>query len=189
MAIITTILPVFLLIALGWITIHNKLIDAQGLTACKTLVTHYVFPALLFMETAYTAPGEIIEPRWIAAFFIAMAIIWALSFFANKWFFKKDVKSSAILAMLCAFPNMGGMGIPFLLQLIGAAAIISVARANFVISLTLIPLTIVLLSFDANAKNSLIATIGAAMWLALKKPLFLAVFRHSKDPSFLITLR
>ena len=47
------------------------------------------------------------------------------------------------------------MGIPFLTHLIGLTAVVSVARANFIIALTLIPLTIFLMEINKNQKDEM----------------------------------
>jgi hypothetical protein len=78
-------------------------------------------------------------------------------------------------AMLCAFPNMGGMGIPFLLHLIGSSALISVAKANFVVSLTLIPVTIFLLELRPSSSQKKIEVFIQAFISSIKKPMFIAV--------------
>ena len=174
--VINAILPVFLLIFIGWFTLHKGIITQAGTSACKTLVTSYVFPALLFMETAYTDPKKIIELKWLGAFLLAMFLIWLICFCTNKVGFSKSVKSSSLLSLLCTFPNMGGMGIPFLLHMIGNTALISVVRANFVVALTLIPLTIVLLELQTKNNVSLLRKIYQAIWRSIKKPLFLSVF-------------
>ncbi|OCG14994.1 hypothetical protein A9G09_04940 [Gilliamella sp. wkB292] len=73
---------------------------------------------------------------------------------------------------------MGGMGVPFLTLMLGASSTISVAIANFVVALSLIPMTIFLLEL-CHTKVSGGKVTGNMIFSAVKnslmKPMFLAV--------------
>jgi malonate transporter and related proteins len=173
--IINSILPVFILIFIGWVSVKYNIVDKSSRKVCSTLVSGYVFPALLFTETANADPADLLDYKWISAFFVAMAIIWSISFFSGIKVFKQNIKNSSMQAMLCAFPNMGGMRIPFLLQVIGVGALLSVAKANFVVALTLIPVTLVLLELDSTSSQSKFKIFIKAISKSLRKPMLLAV--------------
>ncbi|HJO94956.1 MAG TPA: AEC family transporter [Victivallales bacterium] len=173
--ILNSILPVFILIFIGWSSVKFKIVDSSARRVCSTLVSGYVFPALLFIETANAAPSDILDIKWITAFFVAMFLIWGISFFFGIKVFKQNIKESSMQAMLCAFPNMGGMGIPFLMQVIGVSALLSVAKANFVVALTLIPLTLILLELDSSSSATKREMFIKAILKSLKKPMFIAV--------------
>lgn len=173
--IINSILPVFIIIFIGWLSMQLNIFDSSAKQVCATLVSSYVFPALLFMETATAKPDDILDVRWMSAFFLAMLSIWVISFASGKYIFKQSTKNGAMQSMLCAFPNMGGMGIPFLLHLIGSGALISVAKANFVVSLTLIPITILLLELKPSSSQKKSKIFIQAFMKSIRKPMFLAV--------------
>ena len=173
--IVESILPVFLLIMLGWVSLKFQVVDQTAKKTCATLVSVYVFPALLLMETATTDPGKVLDLSWMSAFFLAMATIWMLVFLLGHYVFKYSIKNTAMTSMLCTFPNMAGMGIPFLTHIIGSSAIISVARANFVVSLSLIPLTLFLLEVNDSDSRRPLKAIGHALAQSIRKPMFLAV--------------
>ncbi|KFA59131.1 Auxin Efflux Carrier [Gilliamella apicola] len=80
--------------------------------------------------------------------------------------------------MLCCFPNMGGMGVPFLTLMLGASSTIFVAIANFVVALSLIPITIFLLELcDTKISGGKVTAdmVLSAVKSSLMKPMFLAV--------------
>ena len=72
---------------------------------------------------------------------------------------------------------MGGMGIPFLTHLIGTSALISIAKANLVVSLTLIPLTLILLEMsNASANKNFFTVIFGAIVSSIKNPMLIGIF-------------
>jgi malonate transporter and related proteins len=171
--------PVFLLIFLGWFAVHKKVVDKSAKAVCSTLVTDFVFPALLFNETYKAKPSEVFNGTWMLAFGIAMCSMWAIGFLSNKVLLKKDLRQSAMQGMLCSFPNMGGMGIPFLALLIGASSAISVAVANVIVAITVIPVTLFLLELGNTAENAGQASgmkiFTTSIVNSLKKPMVSAV--------------
>ncbi|WP_440683310.1 AEC family transporter [Cysteiniphilum halobium] len=173
--IINSILPVFILIFVGWCSIRFGVVGIDAKKVCAKLVSFYVFPALLFMETAKAKTSDILDYRWLLAFLTAMMLIWLVTFISSRYFFKERISNAAMQSMLCAFPNMGGMGIPFLSYVIGSSAIISVAKANFIVSIILIPLTIILLETDSGGQRGKQNLFIFAFSRSLKTPMFLAV--------------
>ena len=173
--VIDSIVPVFILIALGWLSVKLKLMSQGAKNSCASIVTHYVFPALLFMQTAKEDINKILDFKWMLAFLFTISIIWVICFIVGIYFFRQSMKNSVMQSMLCTFTNMIGMGIPFLMQIIGPSALISVAKASFVVSLTLIPLTIFLFEMSIDNNQSKLSILIAAFLKSVRKPMFLAV--------------
>ncbi|MBV8679338.1 MAG: AEC family transporter [Aquitalea sp.] len=172
--------PVFLLIYLGWIAVHKNIVDKSAKKVCATLVADFVFPALLFNETYKAKPSEVFDGTWIMAFSIAMCSMWVIGYLVNKTILRKDMRQSAMQALLCSFPNMGGMGIPFLALLIGASSAISVAVANVIVAVTIIPASLFLLELGETAGRADKTVNGfkifsSAVVKSLKKPMVAAV--------------
>lgn len=176
--VISSCLPVFLLIFLGWLCAQQKIFTKDAKKLLSGLVSNFVFPALLFVQTSHAKPSEIFDGIWIIAFFCTMAFIWIICFVVNKYILHKELKSCTINSLLCCFPNMGGLGVPFLTLILGASSTISIAVANFVVALTLIPLTIFLFelcSARVSGGEVTSAKIIDAVKNSIMKPMFLAV--------------
>ena len=177
--ILNSMAPVFILIFVGWLAAEKKIVDKGAKKVCSTLVSTFVFPALLFNETYKAKPAEIFNGTWMLAFFISIALMWAIGYCSNKYILKKDMRQSAMQAMLCSFPNMGGMGLPFLALLIGASSALSIAVANVIVACSVIPVTIFLIELGsedlADKNKSIFKFIGHAILKSLKKPMVAAV--------------
>ncbi|MDF7666792.1 AEC family transporter [Orbaceae bacterium ESL0727] len=176
--VISSCLPVFIIIFVGWLCAWKGIFPKDAKKLLSGLVSNFVFPALLLVHTSHAKPEEIFNGIWIIAFFCSMVLIWLLCFLINKYLLHKDLKSCTMISMLCCFPNMGGMGVPFLTLLLGASSTISVAIANFVVALSLIPLTIFLFELCETKISGGKITSGMvvnAVKNSLMKPMFLAV--------------
>ncbi|OCG61734.1 AEC family transporter, partial [Gilliamella sp. Fer4-1] len=176
--VVSSCLPVFLLIFLGWLCVQQGIFTKDAKKLLSGLVSNFVFPALLFVHTSHAKPSQIFNGIWMFAFFCTMSFLWIICFLTNKYILHKDLKSTAMNTMLCCFPNMGGMGVPFLTLMLGAASTISVAIANFVVALSLIPMTIFLLELcDTKMSGGKVTgdMIFSAVKNSLMKPMFLAV--------------
>jgi predicted permease len=172
--------PVFLLIFVGWLAAQKNIVDKNAKKVCSSLVTNFVFPALLFNETYQAKPSEIFNGKWMLAFFIVICVMWVIGYYSNKLILHKNTSQSAMQAMLCCFPNMGGMGLPFLALLIGASSALSIAVANVIVACSIIPVTIFLLELGSqeehSSKNtSFMNIVGFAIFKSLKKPMVAAV--------------
>lgn len=173
--IINSILPIFIIIFTGFISRYFNILDKNAHSVCAKIVTNYVFPALLFVHTATAKPEQIFDVKWMDAFLIAIIIIWLTCFCVGKIIFKQAPKDNVMQAMIGTFTDMGGMGIPFLVSIIGTGSLIAVAKANFVISLTVIPLTIFLLEYYSRPNLNKKEILAYAFIKSFKKPMFLAV--------------
>ena len=177
--IINSILPIFIIIFFGWLTRRLNIVGNDAHKTCAKLVTVFVFPALLFMQTASAKPNEIFDLRWMGAFFISILIIWIICFAVGRAVFKQAPKDSVMQAMIYTFTDMGGLGIPFLMQIICSTALLSVAKANFVVNITLIPITIFLLELYSKSSISKKQILLIAIYRTIKKPMFLAIILGS----------
>ncbi|MDR3426529.1 AEC family transporter [Silvimonas sp.] len=173
--------PVFLLIYLGWLAVQKGIVDKSAKKVCSTLVSDFVFPALLFENTYKAKPSEVFDLTWMLAFCLAMCSMWVVAYLINKVVLRKDIRQSAMQAMLSSFPNMGGMGIPFLALLIGASSAISVAVGNVIVAVTVIPATLFLLELGSALAGETDKSVSGwqifthAVIKSLKKPMVMAV--------------
>jgi malonate transporter len=98
------------------------------------------------------------------------------TYYAARLFRKEPANGSAVLALTLGFPNLAGVGLPLLAALYGAQASISVAIGLAVGSVTITPLTLAIFesSSPVDGSRSRFENIRAAIWRALKKPVFWA---------------
>ena len=168
------LIPIFIVIFLGWIAAKRNIIPSKYSKILSTLVLNFTFPCLLFYKTATTSPSEYLNGRFIIAFGLALVGMYFLTFFLNYKVFKKELKVSTLSTMACSFPDMAFMGIPILSYLIGGTAVVAIAIGNIFTSLIFIPVTVILLDHKREqSKGQLVVLINNIKYV-LKKPLVIA---------------
>lgn len=172
--IINSIIPVFFVIFLGWLSGRNKIVGTEYKKAFADYVMMFSFPLLLFLHSYHADPKDLLDIRMVVTFTLSLMGIYVISYVASKFIFKYNSKESAQTAIVCAFPNMAFMGIPMLSSLIGPKALISIAIGNIITSLFMIPVTTIILESDKEGQSNVAAVIKASLVKCITKPLIVA---------------
>ncbi len=123
-AILSAILPVFLLIALGYGAAKRNVISAEGAKGIDAFVFHFAIPALLFRTMLAIDMGDAAPWGLWAAYYSGVAVIWAcVGVFALTVRAGVAAGGSA-MATASSFGNGLLMGIPVSLLHFGQEAVI-----------------------------------------------------------------
>jgi malonate transporter and related proteins len=120
-SILTTVLPVFGLIVLGFILAKTSIIDAAAGRGISSFVFNVAIPAFLF-RTVSTMEAQAAPPYalWFA-FFGGLAIAWAAAIFVSRRIESLDVSGGAAASMATGFGNLALLGTPLALSHFGNA--------------------------------------------------------------------
>jgi predicted permease len=143
--IVLTLVPVALVIALGWLAGKWNILDANQNGLLAALFVQFTLPAELFIGAARASPAQIENWGFLLGLALGFVVIYLLGLFLAVAVFRHDLAEGALQAMNCSFPNMAAMGIPVLGALIGPSSLLSVLVGNLVSSLVLVPVTLTLL--------------------------------------------
>jgi malonate transporter and related proteins len=118
-AILTTVLPVFGLIVLGYGFARAKIIDGAAGRGITLFVFNVAIPALLFrtvvtMEIQQAAPWAL----WIA-FFGGLSIAWVTAAVVSRYVESLNVSGGAAASMATGFGNLALLGTPLALAHFG----------------------------------------------------------------------
>ena len=118
-SILTTVLPVFGMIVLGFGFTRAKIFDAAAGRGLSLFVFNVAIPALLFktvatMGTQQGAPWEL----WIA-FFGGLAVTWVAAALVSRLVPSLDVSGGAAASMAAGFGNLALLGTPLALSHFG----------------------------------------------------------------------
>ena len=126
-AILITVVPVFLLIGLGYLAARFKLMEGAGVVGLNNFVFLFAIPALLFRTAMKVDIGASAPWRLWAAYFGAMAIIWLLAILISPKIPSLRPAGGAAAAMGSSFGNLVMMGIPLSFAHYGEAAVVPAA--------------------------------------------------------------
>jgi len=126
-AILITVVPVFLLIGLGYVAARFKLMEGAGVVGLNNFVFLFAIPALLFRTAMKVDIGASAPWRLWAAYFGAMVIIWLLAILISPKIPSLRPAGGAAAAMGSSFGNLVMMGIPLSFAHYGEAAVVPAA--------------------------------------------------------------
>ena len=126
-AILVTVVPVFLLIGLGFFAARMKLMNGAGVVGLNNFVFLFAIPALLFRTAMKVDIGASAPWRLWAAYFSAAAIVWVLAVLISPKIPSLRPAGGAAAAISASFGNLVMMGIPLSFSHYGEAAVVPAA--------------------------------------------------------------
>ncbi len=120
-AILTTVLPVFGLIALGYLLARTNIIDAAAGRGISLFVFNVAIPAFLFRSVATI--GETVAAPYALwfAFFGGLAIAWIAAACVSRFIDSLNESGGAAASMATGFGNLALLGTPLALAHFGPA--------------------------------------------------------------------
>lgn len=180
MLISTALLPVFLVMALGYLAGRGKLIDNQNVSSLNVLLMQFALPVTLFISIAKTPRSVILNNGPLALVLaLGLCITFAIVALVQSRLFKLDLGDTAVETLTIAFPNFASIGLPLLLPIFGPSAALTVAIAIAVGSVTVSPMTLAMLELakarkaDPGSTVSPLRQFGVALGHSVRKPIFL----------------
>jgi malonate transporter len=177
--IFTALVPIFFVMALGYIAGRMRTIDNHHVGEINALVMDFALPASLFAATG-SAPRSEMMAQWplFAILGAAMLIIYLPWYLFERKVSRISRGEAALQALTVAFPNIAGIGLPIASRLLGPTATVSVAVALAAGSILVSPFTLTLLELSVgkapNDAETSAARVRRALWHALTKPVVLA---------------
>jgi len=118
-AILTTVLPVFGMIVLGYGLTKARIFDLSAGKGITLFVFNVAIPALLFKTVATIDSNEAAPWGLWIAFFGGLAITWLVTAFVARFFDGLSVSGGAAASMAAGFGNLALLGTPLALSHFG----------------------------------------------------------------------
>ncbi len=114
--------PLFTLILLGYLATRLRLLPTSALPGLNTYVLYFAITAMLFQFGSQTPLSNLVNPWTAIVWLAATTIILCLGIFPGLraglgW------RDASFAGLSTASPNMGFMGIPLIVTLLGPAAV------------------------------------------------------------------
>jgi predicted permease len=170
--IVTPILPVALVILLGYAAGKRGRLSHGDSLVISRLVLGWIFPALLLVSMAATPRSQLFDVKLISATFVGIMGMY-LAVLLIGWLSRRELKAATLKGFVTAYPDAAFMGIPILQVMFGNGSIYTVLVLNVIASLLMIPLTTMLLTVAAGDSNGWTA-FRASLVQAVRRPLLWA---------------
>ncbi|MBV9252474.1 MAG: AEC family transporter [Acetobacteraceae bacterium] len=170
-SILASLIPVFLVMVLGFVAGLTKDIDNRNIGSLNALVMDFALPAALFTAMAQTPRAALIGQAHLAlVLLIAMLIVFALALAIQTRLYGTGQQESALLALTSSGPNVGSAGLPMIAALFSQSASVSVAVAVAVAAVVVTPISLMLVEAACGSGRGSITVLRSA----LLKPLVIA---------------
>ncbi len=148
---ITVLLPVLFVMGLGYWAGRAKKFDADQTKGLNELVLDFALPALMFVSTVTTTRSEMFaEIPFLLGILIAFVGLFLVVLLFSIYVLHHSLGEAALQANLVSYPSVAFVGIPIFTGLFGAPSILSNTSSNVVASLTIVPLTVVMLEIHSQ---------------------------------------
>lgn len=171
--IINAVLPLFALILAGFVAGRRGLLGRNATDTLNDFVVWMALPALLFQAMAQISWEEIRQPGYIAASALAMALIFAMCYIADRREGRR-LADASITSMAASYGNAGYMGIPLCIMVLGEASLPAVIIATLLTACILFAFSIVLIELDLQRSTTLRATLRKVSVSLIRNPLVCA---------------
>lgn len=167
------ILPFFALIGLGWIGGKTRIVTPEGMRGINGFVFYFALPALLFRALATRTPAEIWQPDILLAYGGGSLVVYGLTRVIAAKVFNLDPISQTLFSFAGTMSNVGFMGLPLIIGLLGPAAAVPLIVALAFDLIVMLSLSLLLLEGAKHAKGG--NSPGKIIRGTLTNPVVLAI--------------
>ncbi|MEM9243820.1 MAG: AEC family transporter [Pseudomonadota bacterium] len=192
LTILSVLIPVVLLVALGWFLGWRKIFDESVSNGLNLFLLNVSIPAIFFYATYKIDISNLLNPRFIAAYILLFFIVFIATYIIFRVGPKRSHVQSTLAANCSAVTNFGFVGLPILLLVIGRSILPSMAILMICYAAIILPCCIFMLEWDSQ-NQSASATAFNAFKKSIRHPFviftllgILCSALHIKLPVFLV---
>lgn len=129
---VNIVLPVFAIVASGYLCGALGLLGEESSDALNRFVYWVALPALLFRAMAGVDLATVLNVPFLVGFLGALLALWLLSSLLARLLFGSDLAQATLHGMNCVLGNSGFMGIPLAITAYGAPAAVPAIVATII---------------------------------------------------------
>lgn len=173
-AIVNVILPVFGIMAAGFLCGRLGVLGEGSSQALNAFVYYVALPALFFVALSQVPVAEALNLPFIAAFLGGMLIVFFFSALVARLVFPNSLGGISLHAMSAIFSNTGYMGIPLLAIAFGDAARMPGIISTVINGTVIMALVTIVMEIDRSDGGGVLAVARKAFVGVFKSPLVLS---------------
>ena len=174
--ILTVLLPVFIVIAVGYAFTRQGVFSREGLMALGRFVISIALPALIFKTLVERSISDILIPAYLFGYGMGTLACFLIGLAVSLWISKQNLTASAINALGQSFSNSAFIGFPLLLGVFGSTqAGVYFALSVMVENILLLPIFLALVEIEHSATGSFTRRLFSILFNTLRKPIVVAL--------------
>ena len=173
LAIFLKTLPFFALIGVGYLAGRTRFFTEEATAYLTKFVFYFALSAMLFSFAANLSLGDIFDLRFVGAYLWACGVVYLIATGVAFWR-GLSVAEAAVEAQVAVIGNVGFLGIPMLVLLLGEAAagpLLLILATDLIVFSSLIVILIVG-SREGRVSISIFKTVGIGL---LKNPMIVSI--------------
>lgn len=127
---IDVILPVFLVIGFGYVSVWRGYFPVAGIDGVLRFAQSFAVPCLLFQAIANLDLGASINAGLLISFYAGAAICFTLGVLGARFLFHREWEDCVAIGFCCLFSNSVLLGLPIAERAYGADALTEIGRAH-----------------------------------------------------------
>lgn len=178
-AILLALAPIFFVLLLGFAAGRRRIVDNTNVDSLNKMVMDFALPASLFAATASAPRAQMFEQAPLFAVLGGvMLVLFVVWYFGSHLILKESKADASLQALTIAFPNLAGVGLPIMMQVVGPAGAVPLAIALAAGSIIVSPVSLIIVELTAAGKDTAVKSVSSrvrsAIWHAITKPVVLA---------------
>ena len=122
-ALLDVILPVFLVIGFGYVSVWGRVFPENGVDALMKFTQHFAIPCLLFQAIANLDLSASLDAGLLLSFYVGAACGFLLGFSGARVLFRRDWEDCVAIGFCCLFSNSVLLGLAINERAYGAEAL------------------------------------------------------------------
>lgn len=122
-ALLDVILPVFLIIGVGYLAAYRKIVDDAAVDGIMKFAQNFAVPILLFRSVSQLDLAQSFDPALLVSFYAGALTAGALGYFGARHIFDRTPADAVAIAFVASFSNSLLLGLPITERAYGSAAL------------------------------------------------------------------
>ncbi|MCK4711060.1 MAG: AEC family transporter [Gammaproteobacteria bacterium] len=119
MGIFETVLPILLIVLLGYLAVKTKHLSQTDANSIAKFVFSYVIPLLLFIGTVKAKIPHNMEWEFLFSYYLALVCVFILGVILAKVFFNFNIPQQSVFGIGASYSNATVIGIPVCIYALG----------------------------------------------------------------------
>ncbi len=173
-AILNVALPIFGLIACGYVAGKIGVLGEESTSALNAFVWWFALPALFFLSLARVQFNDIFNIPFLIAYGGAFVFTYFLAIALAAIATGGRLGELSLHGIAASFGNVGYMGIPLCLTALGPEGALPATIAAVFGSTVMMALSVILVEIDLQAGHGVLKSLGKVIRAILRNPLLIA---------------
>lgn len=173
-SILDVVLPVFGIILAGFIIGRSGVLGAQSSGGLNAYVYYIALPAMLFLVMARVDPVELLDLRFLGAFFVPATLVAVAGALVCRISSGRTSAALPLAGLAAGFANTGYMGIPLFVAAFGSAGASPAAIITMMYGLIGVTIAVIVIEADVKREVPLGARLGVVAKAVAVNPMIAA---------------